>query len=93
MKAIWNNIVIAESDQVIDIEGSYYFPPDSVVTAYLQLSDRTSYCPWKGRAQYYSLVVSGEINRDAVWSYLDPKPYAQSIAGYMAFWNGVELVE
>lgn len=93
MKAIWNNTVIAESEEVIEIEGSYYFPPASVNQEYLQASDRISYCPWKGRAHYYSLVVGGEINRNAVWSYASPKTYARAVTGYMAFWNGVELVD
>ena len=56
----------------------------------LSPSDTTSICPWKGTASYYHLQVNGAENRDAVWSYADPKPTAAEIKGRAAFWKGVE---
>ncbi len=48
-------------------------------------------CPWKGQAHYYSLLVKGELNTDAVWYYPDPKPEAEMVRGRVAFWNGVKV--
>ena len=93
MKAIWKNTVIADSDDTIEMEGSVYFPPDSLKLEYLQPGDRTSYCPWKGNARYYSIHVDGEINENAAWCYREPRSYASVIRDYMAFWHGVELVD
>ena len=48
-------------------------------------------CPWKGTASYYSLLVDGELNPDAVWTYPDPKPEAEMVRGRVAFWKGVKV--
>jgi uncharacterized protein (DUF427 family) len=89
--ATWNGAVIAQSDKTIEIEGNQYFPFDSVNTSVLVDSNTTSTCPWKGTANYYSLVVDGETNTDAVWVYREPKDAAKEIAGHVAFWRGVEV--
>lgn len=93
MKAIWNDTVIAESDDTIEVEGDYYFPAESLNMQYIQSGDRTSYCPWKGTARYYTIEVDGESNRNAAWSYAEPRDYASHIRGYMAFWKDIEIVE
>jgi uncharacterized protein (DUF427 family) len=93
MKALWNNQVIAESDDTLVVEGNHYFPRDSVNTSLLKASEKTSYCSWKGVANYYTLAVNGEENKDAAWFYADPKKAARDIAGRIAFWRGVDVVE
>ena len=92
MKALWKDVVLAESGDTIVIEGNHYFPPDSVNKAYLQGSDTHTTCPWKGEASYYNVVVSGAVNKDAAWYYPEPKEAAQQIKDYVAFWKGVEVV-
>ncbi|MEO0557704.1 MAG: DUF427 domain-containing protein [Bacteroidota bacterium] len=91
MKATWNGAVIAESDDIVTVEGNAYFPPASVSAEHIQPSDRRSTCPWKGNASYYDVVVDGEVNRDAAWYYPDPKPAAEEIRGRVAFWKGVRV--
>ena len=93
MKAIWNDEVIAESDETVVVENNHYFPIDSVIDAFLKPSDTTTFCPWKGTAKYYTLNVEGVENTDAAWYYANPKEAAQEIAGRIAFWNGVQIVE
>ena len=93
MKASWNGVVIAESEDTVIVEGNHYFPEDSLERSYLEASDHTSFCPWKGTAQYYSLNIAGERNNDAVWYYADPKPAADEIRGRVAFWKGVQVTE
>lgn len=92
MKAIWNNKVIAESDDIIKVEGNSYFPIESVNQDYLKESQVTSVCPWKGKASYYSLEVDGKTNKDAAWYYPEPKEAAKEIKGRVAFWKGVEII-
>ena len=92
-QAIWNNTVIAQSDQTETLEGNQYFPPDSVQPEYLQANSLTTVCGWKGTANYYDVVVDGEKNEAAAWQYADPKAEAAQIKGYIAFWKGVSIVE
>ena len=93
MKAIWNDQVIAESDDTVFVEGNYYFPMGAVRESFLENSDTTSFCPWKGIANYFNLVVDGIQNENAAWHYRDPKDAARNIAGRIAFWRGVEVVD
>jgi uncharacterized protein (DUF427 family) len=91
VQAKWNDVVIAESDDTVVVEGNHYFPRESVWSKYLMHSDTSSHCPWKGDASYHSLIVEGEINEDAAWYYPAPKDAAAEIAGRIAFWKGVEV--
>ncbi|HEX9035348.1 MAG TPA: DUF427 domain-containing protein [Streptosporangiaceae bacterium] len=91
LRAVWNGVVIAESDATVRLEGNYYFPPGSVNRAYLAPSDRTTVCPWKGRAHYYDVTVDGYVNAAAAWYYRHPSMAARQIRGYVAFWHGVRV--
>ncbi|HEY9791952.1 MAG TPA: DUF427 domain-containing protein [Candidatus Obscuribacterales bacterium] len=90
-KAIWQGVVIAESNNTKEIEGNLYFPPQSLKQEYFQSSKTTSVCSWKGTAHYYDIKVGDEINHDAAWTYRQPKDAARHIAEYVAFWRGVEV--
>lgn len=93
MKAIWNNKVIAESDDTIVVENNHYFPKESVKSEFLVPSPVHTTCIWKGVANYYNLEVDGKENLDAAWYYPDPKPAAENIKGRIAFWKGVKVTE
>ena len=69
MKAIWNNTVIAESDDTVVVEGNHYFPLAAVKAECLAPSATTTVCGWKGTANYYSLSANGQTNPDAAWYY------------------------
>jgi uncharacterized protein (DUF427 family) len=90
-KAVWNNAVLAESDKTIVVEGNHYFPPEAVNTEYFNPSSTHTVCSWKGTASYYDVAVDGQLNKDAAWYYADPKDAANQIAGYVAFWHGVQV--
>ncbi len=90
-RATWNGAVIAESDDVVVVEGNSYFPRDSVRADVLAPSDHTSTCPWKGLASYYAVVVDGQRNQDAAWEYRDPKPEAAAVRNRIGFWRGVQV--
>lgn len=91
MKAIWNDTVIAESNDTVLVEGNHYFPDSSLKKEHITFSNHRTVCPWKGTASYYSLLVNGELNPDAAWYYPEPKPEADNIRGYVAFWKGVKV--
>lgn len=93
MKAIWKDKVIAESNDTIEVEGNQYFPPEAVNKAFLKESNTHSTCPWKGEASYYDVQVDGETNKDAAWYYPEPKDAAANIKSYVAFWNGVKVID
>ncbi|MEQ9496553.1 MAG: DUF427 domain-containing protein [Deltaproteobacteria bacterium] len=88
-KATFNQVVIAESDACEMVEGNPYFPIESVKQELLEPVDKTTFCPWKGTANYYDVVVNGERAAAGAWYYADPKPAAANIKGHVAFWNGV----
>ncbi len=90
-KAIWNKAVLAESSRTQEVEGNQYFPQDSLHGEFLQASDHTSVCSWKGTAHYYHVVVNGRKNENAAWYYPEPKAAAANIKNYVAFWKGVEV--
>ncbi len=92
MKAIWKNTVIAQSDDTVLVEGNHYFPMASLNRDVIVHSNHRSTCAWKGEASYYSLLVDGELNQDAVWFYATPKPDAEMVRDRIAFWKGVQVV-
>jgi len=91
MRATWNGETIAESDDIVTVEGNAYFPEAALRRELVAPSEHTSVCGWKGTANYYSLNVDGATNADAVWYYPDPKPAAAAIKGRVAFWKGVRV--
>ncbi len=91
-KAIWNDVVLAESDDTVVVEGNHYFPPDAINAEHFEDSSASSVCPWKGTASYYDVVVDGERNAKAAWYYPQPKDAASEIKDHVAFWKGVRVV-
>jgi uncharacterized protein (DUF427 family) len=91
VKASWNGHVVAQSDDIVTVEGNAYFPAEALNRAYVRESPHTSICPWKGTAHYYSLAIDGKENANAVWYYPDPKEAAAQIRGRVAFWKGVAV--
>jgi len=90
-KAVWNGTVIAQTERFETVEGNVYFPPESLDMRYFRASDHHTSCGWKGEASYYDIVVGDQINKDGAWYYPAPKPAAANIAGYVAFWRGVQV--
>lgn len=92
MKALWNDQVIAEApkEELVYIEGNWYFPPSSLVESFFSKSDTPYTCPWKGECQYFNVGSADAVSEDAAWSYPNPLPIAlervkKDFAGYVAF--------
>ena len=93
MKAVWNNTILAESNDTVVVENNHYFPPSSINKDYFKESETHSTCPWKGMASYYTIEVDGMANPDAAWFYPTTKHAAKPIEGYIAFWKGVQVID
>jgi len=91
MKAVWNGEIIAESDDIVMMEGNEYFPMEALRKDVIRPNEHTSECYWKGTANYYDIEVNGKLNPNAVWYYKNPTPEALSIKGRIAFWKGVKV--
>ena len=90
-RAIWNGVVLAESERHEVVEGNVYFPPESVNRQYFRDSATQTVCSWKGTAHYFDVMVNGETNADAAWYYPAPKEAAARIRDHVAFWRGVKV--
>jgi len=90
-QAVWNGQILAESPNTLFVEGNHYFPPNSLRNEHFKPSATHTVCSWKGTASYYDVEVAGKINKDAAWYYPTPLPAAKDIAGYVAFWKGVQV--
>ena len=90
-RASYHGKVIAQSGEVVLLEGNVYFPPSAVQHEYLHRTRRKSLCYWKGLASYYTVQVDGLTGRNAAWTYRHPSPLARRIKDYVAFWRGVQV--
>jgi len=98
MKAVWNNKVIAEADKqdLIYIEGNWYFPPASIKQEFLRKSDTPYTCPWKGTCQYFDVGEAASWSKDNAWAYPQPLESAvqkvkKDFSNYVAFWRDVTV--
>jgi uncharacterized protein (DUF427 family) len=83
---------VAESDRSLLLEETgcpvrYYLPREDVRTDLLRSTSFTSTCPFKGQASYWSLELGEAVHDGIVWSYEEPIPDAEAIAGLMCFFN------
>lgn len=78
----------AEKD-TLTIEGSIYFPPDSVNFGLLEKSAVRTVCPWRGEAVYYHVSGDGRVVEDAAWSYPEPRKKAARLRDFVSFWKEV----
>jgi len=92
MKAVWNNTTLAESDDVVTLEGNVYFPLESLKKEYFEESKSISLCLWKGKANYFSATVDRQTNKNCAWYYRRLSFLAKKIKNRVAFWKGVQII-
>ena len=82
-----NALILYESRHV----PVYYFPRDDVAMERLEATDHSTHCPFKGDANYFSIVVDGETAENAVWTYETPFDEIAELKDYVAlYWNRVD---
>lgn len=92
VKVALDGVTLAESPSPLflletSLRTRYYLPPTSVKWEYLSKSDTETYCPYKGRANYYNVTVNGKEHKDLVWYYGYPTAESAPIAGHVCFYN------
>ena len=93
-RAVFDGVVLAESDDVRVIQGVTYFPRDTVQSSALAESDTTSRCPWKGKARYWHVEGEHDVATDAAFAYERPWPLARRlVTDRVGFWREVEIVD
>jgi uncharacterized protein (DUF427 family) len=98
MTATYSGHEIAASDDVLMLqEANYpavaYFPRRDVEMAFMGRTAKTTHCPYKGDASYYTLTMDGHIAENAVWTYETPYPAMDAIKDRLAFYPNVVTVE
>lgn len=87
MQAVFNDTVVAESEDTVIVENNHYFPPEALNEEHVEQSDHQTTCPWKGEASYYDVVADGERAENAAWYYPDPSDAASEIENHVAFYT------
>ena len=90
-RAIFNGVVVAESEKFEIVEGNVYFPPDAINREFFEETERHTQCHWKGEASYYTVKAGGEEADNAAWFYPETLPAADNIRGYVAFYPVVTV--
>ena len=92
------DIVIAETSRALTLkEAKYpavqYLPREDANMALLERTDRTTHCPYKGDASYYSVKADGKTLDNAIWTYEMPFPAMAEISGHLAFYPDKVKIE
>jgi uncharacterized protein (DUF427 family) len=92
VKIALGGVTIAESSNTLflletSLPTRYYLPPTSVKWEYLKESDTVTLCPYKGKANYYNVVINGKEYSDLVWYYRYPTSESAPVAGHLCFYN------
>jgi uncharacterized protein (DUF427 family) len=87
-----DGIVLADTTRAVLLrEGKlptrYYIHPDDVRMDIMQPTDTSTHCPFKGNASYWSADIGGTVLEDIAWTYTEPIPEAEKIAGLVSFFN------
>lgn len=90
--------VIAESAKALTLkEAKYpavqYVPREDANMALLERTERTTHCPYKGDASYYSIKADGKTLDNAIWTYETPFPAMAEISGHLAFYPDKVKIE
>ncbi|MBR0821707.1 DUF427 domain-containing protein [Bradyrhizobium liaoningense] len=92
------DVVIAETSKALTLkEAKYpavqYVPREDANMALLERTDRTTHCPYKGDASYYSVKADGKTLDNAIWTYETPFPAMTEISGHLAFYPDKVKIE
>lgn len=91
-------VVIADTTSALKLqEASYpavnYVPRKDANMAVLARTERITHCPYKGDANYFSVVVDGKTVENAIWTYEAPFPTMAEISGHLAFYPDKVTIE
>jgi uncharacterized protein (DUF427 family) len=93
VKVTVDGVVVAETKRPkalyeTSLPVRWYIPPEDVRLDLLQHSDKPqTICAYKGFASYLSVQANGEVTKDVVWTYAEPRREAERIRGHLCFYN------
>lgn len=93
IRVVFNGVTIADTtraQRVLETSHPpvYYLPPEDVRLEYFTPTPRRTFCEFKGQASYWTITVNGQTAADAAWSYRQPAPGYESLAGWIAVYPG-----
>jgi uncharacterized protein (DUF427 family) len=99
VRVVLGGFIVAETTNALTLREAtlppvQYIPRDDVRMDLLDRTEHRTHCPYKGDASYFTVTAGGLVRERAVWSYEEPYPAAQRIAGHVAFYpNKVDAIE
>lgn len=84
--------IVAQSDKALLIQETrhddvVYLPRSALIMQYFSATQHTTYCPFKGHANYWDLIVQGDSAENVVWSYEDPYPEVAELKDHVSFYT------
>ena len=91
VRVVADGVVIADTTHALTLkEASYpavqYVPRADTKMELLKKTDRTTHCPYKGDASYFTILANGKPIENAIWTYEAPFPAMAEISGHLAFY-------
>ena len=91
VRVSWEGRTVVETERALEMrEGTYppvlYLPREDADAALLERSEHGTHCPFKGDANYFSLVADGARSENTVWTYEDPFDQVAGIRDHLAFY-------
>jgi uncharacterized protein (DUF427 family) len=96
---VFNGHTVADTTQALVMRETtykpvFYIPREDADMTILERTSHSTHCPYKGDASYFSIRVGGRLSENAIWSYEQPFPAVDAIAGRLAFYpNRVDAIE
>ncbi len=92
MRAVLGDAVLADSSDIVEIEGRTYFPHNALERKFFVESERIEHCPWKGVAHFYDIQTADRRVDGGACYYPQPKEAAAAITDWVGFLAPVEVV-
>jgi uncharacterized protein (DUF427 family) len=99
VRVLVGGVIVAETTRALTLKEAtlapvQYIPREDAQMDLYERTDHATHCPYKGDAAYYTLTAGGVVARNAVWTYEEPFPAVNEIAGHLAFYpEKVDAIE
>lgn len=90
-KAVYNGETIAESEDIKNIDGNWYFPKNSINKKYLKKSPTQLIRADKGKANFYNVYVDNQVSWNAAWHYSKPNEESNEIKDRIGFGPAIQI--